>query len=84
MQEFSQKDFAEKLKTVRKTKFHTQEQISAVLGIKRVTYARYETTTLPPYPVLYKICQILDISADYLLKPIEIIEPDEAENAVES
>jgi transcriptional regulator with XRE-family HTH domain len=77
MQEFSHKDFTEKLKTARKEKFKTQEQISAALGIKRVTYARYETGVLPPFSVFYKICKILDVSADYFLEPFKTEDSDE-------
>ena len=77
MQEFAYKDYVEKLKAARKAKHYTQEQISEALGIKRVTYARYETSGFPPIPVLYKICKILDITADYLLEPFEIIESEE-------
>ena len=77
MQEFVYKDYVEKLKAARKAKFHTQEEISEVLGIKRVTYARYETSGFPPIPVLYKLCKILDISVDYLLEPFENIKSEE-------
>lgn len=77
MQDFSKKDFIEKLKSARKEKFKTQEQISAILGVKRVTYARYETGTLPPYPVLYRICKLLNVSADYFLEPFETEEDEE-------
>lgn len=70
MQEFSRKDFIGKLKKARKEQKLTQKQISEVLGIKRTTYARYENDSFPPLPLLYKICRLLKISADYLLEPI--------------
>ncbi len=81
MQEYSHKDFVEKLKAARKNKFKTQEEISSVLGIKRGTYARYETNAQPPLQIFYKICQVLNVSADELLEPFEINEPDEAEES---
>ncbi len=70
MQEFSRKDFIEKLKKSRKEQKFTQKQISEALGIKRTTYARYETDSYPPLPMLFKICRLLRVSADYLLEPI--------------
>ena len=69
MQEFSKKDFTEKLKTARKQKYRTQNEFSKILGIKRVTYARYELNNFPPLPLLYKISKLLDVSVDYLLEP---------------
>lgn len=71
MQEFSKKDFTEKLKAARKKKFRSQEQLCKELGIKRVTYARYETTAFPPLPILYKLSKALEVSVDYLLTPNE-------------
>ena len=72
MQDFSTIDFKKKLRATRKKKFRTQEKFCKVLGIKRSTYARYETDTYPPLPMLYKICKTLNVSADFLLEPFPI------------
>ena len=72
MQEFSRDDFREKLRAARKQKYRSQEQFCRDLGIKRSNYARYETDTLPPFYVLYRICKLLNVSADYLLEPNQV------------
>ncbi len=64
---FDKKEFNRKLKTLRKEKGYTQEQFSAVIGIKRNTYARYETDTNPSLEVFCDICEALRCTSDYLL-----------------
>ncbi len=73
MKEFSRTDFTAKLKAARKHKKLTQSQLSEMLGIKRNTYARYETDAYPGVPTLYRICKILSVSADYLMDPAKEI-----------
>ena len=69
MKEFSRADFNAKLKAARKYKRLTQFDLSEMLGIKRNTYARYETDSYPSVPTLYRICKILGVSPDYLMNP---------------
>jgi transcriptional regulator with XRE-family HTH domain len=74
---FSKKDFNERLKILRKERGYTQETISKILKIKRNTYARYETSTYPPYSVLCDICKLLGCTTDYMLITPEAEETDE-------
>ncbi len=46
--EIKRTEIGKKLRERRKKMHITQEQISEMLGIKRVTYARYETSGNPP------------------------------------
>ncbi len=64
---FTKKGFNERLKGIRNKFGYTQEQLSAILGMKRNTYARYETDTNPSIEVLALICHTLSCSADYLI-----------------
>lgn len=57
-----------RLKKLRKSKKMTQEQLSNKLGIKRSTYAKYETgENEPDYEMLQKLANFFDVSTDYLL-----------------
>lgn len=69
MNEFCADVFKEKIRKARKDLHLTQEEVSKRIGIKRNTFARYETDTLPPLAMLYKISKVYGISIDYLLDP---------------
>ena len=47
--------------------FKTQQDVANALGIKRDTYARYETDTLIQLPLVEKLCELYNITSDYLL-----------------
>ncbi len=60
--------YTERLQWVRDCKNVTQKEIAEYLGIKQQQYARYEKgINIMPITYLPKICEYLDISADYLL-----------------
>lgn len=57
-----------RLKSLRKGKNWTQRELAAKAGIEYSTLSGYErSTSYPSVPVLYKLCDILDVSSDYLL-----------------
>lgn len=47
--------------------FKTQKDVADALGIKRDTYARYETDTDLQLPILKKLCKLYNITSDYLI-----------------
>ncbi len=60
--------YNEKMQFIRDSKNITQKEIAEKLGIKQQQYARYEKgINLMPITYIKNVCQILDISADYLL-----------------
>lgn len=61
-------EFCKKLKTLRLEKGLTQKQVSIQLGVTDSCYRNYELGIREPsLDVLKKICQVFDVSADYLL-----------------
>ena len=60
--------YAENIRNLRKKIHISQEEISARLGIKRGTYARYETDTVPPTSMLVKLSEIFNVSIDEICK----------------
>lgn len=66
--------FGEKLKAVRKSKRLTQLDLSIKLGVSKGTISAYEQSlSYPSLETLVKICDILDISSDYLLGISDIL-----------
>ena len=60
--------YTDRLEWIRNCKNITQKQIAEALNIKQQQYARYEKgVNVMPVTYLIKICQFLDISADYIL-----------------
>lgn len=60
--------FCERLKMIRKENNMTQKQVYEALGLSANGYASYEQgRTEPSIATLIKLCEILDVSADYLL-----------------
>ncbi len=47
--------------------FKTQKDVADALEVKRDTYARYETDTDLPLPIIKKICELYHITSDYLI-----------------
>ena len=62
------KDFAKKLKDISESKGLSQSEVSKALGLSRNAFTNYETGIREPsLDTLKLICQILEVSADYLL-----------------
>lgn len=58
----------DKLAKIRKGKKTPQHKLADKLGISQQQYSRYETGQFPmPLETFAKICEILNVSADYLL-----------------
>ena len=65
---FFMNKFAERLKELRTERGFTLKQVSASLFIPLQTYANYEHGTRePPLDLLIAICDLYEITADYLL-----------------
>lgn len=47
--------------------FKTQKDVADAIGIKRDTYARYETNTDLQLPIIKKLCELYHITSDYLI-----------------
>ena len=60
--------YAENIRRLRKKMNITQEEISTKLDIKRTTYARYETDTVPPASIIVKLSEIFNVSIDEICK----------------
>lgn len=56
------------IRDLRKKHNMTQGVISEILGIKRTTFARYETDTIPPVNILTKLGDIFGVTTDELLR----------------
>ena len=60
--------YKERLQWIRDCKNITQKELAGHLGIKQQQYARYEKgINIMPITYLPKICEYLDVSADYIL-----------------
>ncbi len=60
--------YTERIQWIRDCRNVTQKELADYLGIKQQQYARYEKgINVMPITYLPKICEYLDISADYIL-----------------
>ncbi len=60
--------YTERIQLIRETRNITQKEIAEYLGIKQQQYARYEKgINVMPVIHLAKICEYLNVSADYIL-----------------
>ena len=60
--------FSERLKNARNAKHLTQRAIAEYLGITVNAYQHYEyDVRKPPFENIIKLCQLLEISSDWLL-----------------
>ncbi len=60
--------FSDRLKDLRVNANFTQRQIAEMLGMKQQSYMRYENNTGEPnLDTVVKLCEIFDVSSDYLL-----------------
>lgn len=48
--------------------YKNQQDVANALGIKRDTYARYETGTIPPVSIMEKLSELYDETIDYIIK----------------
>lgn len=56
------------LKSIRKDKKLTQQQVADKLGISRVAYTKYENgDNMPTTESILKLAEIYNVSTDYLL-----------------
>lgn len=60
-------DIAQRLVELRKKVNKTQTGIADAIEIKRDTYARYETDTELPLPILKKLCELYNVTSDYII-----------------
>ena len=64
--------FNERIKWIRECDNIKQKDIADYLGIKQQQYARYEKgVNIMPVTYLKKICEYLNVSADYILGLID-------------
>ena len=65
--------FSERLKLLRENAGLTQSYMAEKIGVKRPTYAGYETKgTQPSYDILQEIANFFNVSVDYLLGATDI------------
>jgi transcriptional regulator with XRE-family HTH domain len=68
--------FGEKLKKLRTSKNMTQDEIAALLNVKRQTYSAYERgISMPDANTLVILANYFDVSVDYLLGREEKVYP---------
>lgn len=61
-------EFSNRFSEILKSCQYTQKQIAQKLGISEGNLSNWKKgTNLPSIDILYKLCVILDVSADYLL-----------------
>lgn len=57
-----------RLRALRKEKNRRQEDVAAVLGVKRATYSGYERgVILPPYPKIEALSEYFGVTIEYLM-----------------
>ena len=62
------KEFCERLKETRKDSGMSQKEVAELVGVGASCYANYEQGIREPsLEILVKICEALDVSADFLL-----------------
>jgi transcriptional regulator with XRE-family HTH domain len=62
------KDFNVKIKTLRKQKKQTQQQIAGLLGVRRSTYGEYERgKILPPFDKIKILAEHFGVSVNYFV-----------------
>ena len=64
--------FEEKIVELRKQKGLSQEELAEQLGVSRQAVSRWELgQTLPDIPNLLQLCELFEVSADYLVRDEE-------------
>ncbi|MCI9086893.1 MAG: helix-turn-helix transcriptional regulator [Clostridia bacterium] len=62
--------FAERLKTLRKSKKITQEKLADIIGVERSSIGKYESPSKPVIPstdIQIKLADYFNVTVDYLL-----------------
>lgn len=60
--------FSNNLRSLRKYREYTQQDVALKLGIDRTTYNKYETgKSEPDYEILRKLADLFGVSTDYLI-----------------
>lgn len=60
--------YYEKLKTARKKAGYSQEQVADIINTSRSNISKYETGALEPnLETLKKLCELYNVSANYIL-----------------
>lgn len=66
-------DLSEKLLNLRKANDLTQEQLAEKTGVSRQSVSKWESgQSVPELDKIVALCEIFNVSTDYLLKPSEI------------
>ena len=61
-------DFNERLRNARINAGFTQSYVAKTIGVSNALYNKYERTDIrPPYETLVRLCDLFNISVDYLL-----------------
>ena len=77
-EDYSAVEFGKRLRKIRKKRKYTQEQIAEKLYITSESVSNFETgKTACAHEHVTKLCQILNVSADYLYFGIERVLKDE-------
>ena len=80
---FVAKDFAKRLKVLRKKAGINQAEIADVLNIERSTYAYYESgKTTPSFNTLLNICKIHSVTTNWLLTGVATNETEAKLNTI--
>lgn len=60
--------FSQRLRLTLKARGYSLTELSDLLGVKRASLTRWENGTRQPrYEMLVRICDVLEVSSDYLL-----------------
>jgi transcriptional regulator with XRE-family HTH domain len=71
--EEQQMDISEKILQLRKAKGFTQEELAEKLNVSRQSVSKWESgQSVPELEKLVTLCEVFQVSADYLLKPSEL------------
>ncbi|MGE5494581.1 MAG: helix-turn-helix domain-containing protein [Burkholderiales bacterium] len=70
--------FSSNLRSLRKYRGYTQQEVAIKLGIDRTTYNKYETgKSEPDYDILCKLADLFGVSTDYLIGHSDYPHPGE-------
>lgn len=59
-------EFLARVRAARATRFDTQDDIAAVLGLKQSLYSKYEVRSLMPHRLIPRFCKACGITTDWL------------------
>lgn len=58
--------FCQRVKSARTMTGQSQVEVAAQLGISADTYSKYERRSLPPHYLIPRLCDVLEVEADFL------------------